>query len=54
MQVQGIDEQPTWVSVPPVPMRSRLVVDAHDALGHCGRDKLLEALRYQFWWPAMH
>ena len=54
MHVQGVDEQPTWVSVLPVPMRSRLVVDAHDALGYCERDKLLEALRHQFWWPAMH
>ena len=52
--MRGVDGEPTWVSVPPVPMRDRLVVDTHDALGHCGRDKLLEALRFQFWWPAMH
>ena len=31
-----------------------MVADTHDALAHCGRDKLLGALREHFWWPAMY
>ena len=43
-----------WVDVPPLVTRERLLIDTHDSLGHCGRDKLLAALRISFWWPGMH
>ena len=34
--------------------RSQLLADTHEQLAHCGRDKLLNALREHFWWPGMH
>ena len=43
-----------WVDVPPLVTREQLLVDTHDSLGHCGRDKLLAAIRQFFWWPAIH
>ena len=33
-----------WVPVPPVPMRSQLMREMHEALGHAGRDKLAETM----------
>ena len=42
------------MDVPPLVTREQLLVDTHDSLGHCGRDKLAEALRFHFWWPGMH
>ena len=38
-----------WVIVPPLVLRDQLVVDTHNALAHCGRDKLLLALRDYYW-----
>ncbi len=43
-----------WVDVPPLVTRPKLLMDTHDSLGHCGRDKLLAAMRTHFWWPGMH
>jgi hypothetical protein len=37
-------EDERWVEVPPLITRSRLLMDAHDSLGHCGRDKLFAAI----------
>ena len=34
--------------------RAQLLVDTHNPLEHCGRDKLLNALRGSYWWPSMH
>ena len=42
------------MDVPPLVTRAQLLADTHDALGHCGRDKLQEALRFTHWWPGMH
>ncbi len=33
-------EPDRWVDVPPLVTRPRLLMDTHDSLGHCGRDKL--------------
>ena len=44
----------TWVEVPPVPTRKKLVIDTHHTLGHCGRDKVVDTVRLDFWWPGMH
>ena len=43
-----------WVDVPPLITRNRLMMDTHDSLGHCGRDKLFAALQLYFWWPKMY
>ena len=29
-------------------------MDTHDSLGHCGREKLIAAIRLNFWWPGLH
>jgi len=42
------------VDVPPMVTRPKLLMDTHDSLGHCGRDKLLSAMKMYFWWPGMH
>ena len=47
-------EPERWVDVPPLITRPRLMMDTHDSLGHCGRDKLLATLKTYFWWPGMH
>ena len=47
-------EEEKWVDVPPLMTRPQLMMDTHDSLGHCGRDKLYAALRMYFWWPGIH
>ena len=47
-------EPEQWINVPPLVTRENLLMDTHDSLGHCGRDKLLAAVRASFWWPGMH
>jgi Integrase zinc binding domain len=47
-------EEERWVDVPPLITRNRLMMDTHDSLGHCGRDKLFAALQFYFWWPRMY
>lgn len=42
-----------WVPVPPVPMRRRLLSDAHEALGHVGYKRLAEAVLSNYWWPGL-
>jgi Integrase zinc binding domain len=42
-----------WLNVPPVVMRVGLVRDIHTGLGHCGRDKLLDAVQASMWWPGL-
>jgi hypothetical protein len=42
-----------WVPVPPVPMRKALLREAHEALGHVGRDKLVEAILAEWWWEGL-
>jgi hypothetical protein len=47
-------EDERWVEVPPLITRPRLLMDTHDSLGHCGRDKLYAAICMNFWWPGVH
>ena len=42
-----------WVNVPPVPMRAAIVQQYHEVLGHAGRDRTVEALLYNWWWPGV-
>ena len=44
----------SWVEVPPVPTRKRIAIDTHYTLGHCGRDKLVDSIRLDYWWPGMY
>lgn len=39
-----------WVPIPPVCMRRQIIRDTHEALGHCGRDKVAEAILSSWWW----
>lgn len=43
----------SWLNVLPVPMRLSFVRDLHQGLGHCGRDKLINALQLTHWWPGL-
>ena len=47
-------EDERWVEVPPLITRSRLLMDTHDSLGHCGRDKLFAAIQLNYRCPALH
>ena len=46
-------DPPRWVNVPPLLTRKQILADTHDALGHCGRDKLADAIRTFYWWPGL-
>ena len=49
----GSKQLERWVVVPPVPMRDRIVDETHEAMGHVGRDKLVEALLTSWWWERI-
>jgi Integrase zinc binding domain len=49
----GSNQLSRWVPVPPVPMRKQILRDNHEALGHVGRDKLVESTMTQWWWEKI-
>jgi hypothetical protein len=49
----GLEVLQRWVPVPPVCMRTQIIRDAHELLGHAGRDKIAEALMTRWWWRGL-
>lgn len=43
--VSPVSNEGRWVNVAPILSRPGILVDTHRSLGHCGRDKLLQATR---------
>ena len=42
-----------WINVTPINTWAAILANTHAALGHCGQDKLLEAIREFWWWPGL-
>jgi Integrase zinc binding domain len=40
-------------AVPSFPERELICREAHENLGHCGRDKMLAYLKRRYWWKNM-
>ena len=40
-------------AVPSMPERDLICREAHENLGHCGRDKMLAYLKRKYWWKNM-
>ena len=38
----------------PIEYRHKAMAGCHDQTGHLGQDRVLELLRYRFYWPGMH
>jgi hypothetical protein len=49
--MKGMHE--SWVMVPNMQDRVKIVRDTHEIYGHVGREKLLDALRTTYFWPGM-
>jgi hypothetical protein len=49
----GVEALQRWVPVPPIPMRAGIIRDTHEATGHVGRERLVEALLAAYWWPGL-
>ena len=42
-----------WINVTPINTRVVILTDYHAAFGHCGQDKLVEAIQEFWWWLGL-